>query len=233
VAELSQLRDNLLALEDGKRRVVAEAEALLEALDAPLPDGSPGVGLNGPLIDKEGFPRADVDLFQVRAHRQRLAVLRTDRKALEERIYASLKELHAFREANPEAAVAFDERLEREERTKEVPSQPLPVVAPTVASDSEADLVPLALIDEVFENSPAAEAGIMEGDRVLCFGSLQHRAGATTLKPHLRDFATETTNNFGTEISLLVLRGEERVRLQLTPRNWSGRGALGFHLVAL
>ena len=35
-------------------------------------------GVKGSLVDAEGFPRADIDLFEVRKLRNRLACLQTD-----------------------------------------------------------------------------------------------------------------------------------------------------------
>jgi 26S proteasome non-ATPase regulatory subunit 9 len=46
---------------------------ITEYLEAP---GMPGV--TGRLVDEEGFPRADLDLFEIRKMRNRLACLQTD-----------------------------------------------------------------------------------------------------------------------------------------------------------
>ena len=53
-----------------------EISALTECLTAP---GMPG--LSGNLVDKEGFPRADIDIPQVRTMRGRIAYLQTDLSA--------------------------------------------------------------------------------------------------------------------------------------------------------
>ena len=47
---------------------------IIEVLDAM--NGNPG--LKSPLVDDEGFPRADVDIFECRKLRNRHAILQTD-----------------------------------------------------------------------------------------------------------------------------------------------------------
>ena len=62
--------------------------------------GSPG--LTDPLIDGEGFPRADVDLMECRKLRHRHACLQTDYKNLMKKLEAQLFGLHQiYKETNP------------------------------------------------------------------------------------------------------------------------------------
>jgi 26S proteasome non-ATPase regulatory subunit 9 len=98
-------RAALVAVEAARRRNVEEAQALLEVLDSAGPvAGVPPVGLAGPLVDGEGFPRSDVDHYQVRSLRHRLACLRTDRKALEAELETKLHALHQLPAAPGAAA---------------------------------------------------------------------------------------------------------------------------------
>ena len=59
------LRKELLDLEDQKNKIMEQAETLLDILNST---GTPPVGLYGNLVDQEGFPRSDVDLYEVRYH---------------------------------------------------------------------------------------------------------------------------------------------------------------------
>ena len=52
-------------------------------------------GVKGRLVDDEGFPRADLDLIEIRKHRNRLACLQTDHQALMKQIEDNLFKLHA------------------------------------------------------------------------------------------------------------------------------------------
>ena len=65
-------------------------------------------GLKGPLVDSEGFPRADVDLHQIRSMRGRIAVLNTDLSATMKRIENGLAELHGLHRSEGEAAAELN-----------------------------------------------------------------------------------------------------------------------------
>lgn len=75
----------LMAMKDG---VEAEIKAIISDLGP--------VGVNGPLVDAEGFPRADIDVHGVRILRNRLARLQNDHKAMMGDIE---KGLHAYHSA--------------------------------------------------------------------------------------------------------------------------------------
>lgn len=238
------LKRELVELDEEKRRIVEEAEALLEVLDSPGPDGANAVGLEGNLVDAEGFPRADIDIFEIRKHRHRLACLRTDRKALERKIEAKLLELHACMAAGGGVPDDIDGDDEPEtEATLSSSSSSLStsftpsssVAARAAAANSTGnDLAPLAIVDQVFDGSPAQIAGLQVGDRVLRFGSLVHDTGsATGPGPQLADFAAETSANMGRPVQVLVQRDAEQLLISLTPRQWQGRGALGCHLLPI
>ena len=57
-------------------------------------------GLTEPLVDDQGFPRADVDLFEARKLRNRHACLQTDHKALMKQLEAQLFSLHTSYKEN-------------------------------------------------------------------------------------------------------------------------------------
>jgi len=54
-----------------------------------------GVGMDKPLVDSEGFPRADIDVYQVRDARHKVACLRNDAADLLNQIESSLHAIHA------------------------------------------------------------------------------------------------------------------------------------------
>ena len=80
----------LQALIRKKDALEAEAESLTEQLSA-----SNMGGVSGPLVDREGFPRADVDVHATRLLRNRLACLNTDHRELMGQIEQSMHALHA------------------------------------------------------------------------------------------------------------------------------------------
>ncbi|KAG1681011.1 hypothetical protein FOA52_009971 [Chlamydomonas sp. UWO 241] len=155
----------------------AEATAITARLNAP---GEPG--LKGALIDKEGYPRADIDIFQVRTDRHRLACLSNDHKQISNTAERLLAELHAAARSQAQASTAPG--------TSSAPGSAGPSAggagagaapaqgvlssgggvsaAAAAASPAAAAVpapppppsVPFAVVDEVADASPAAGAGI-------------------------------------------------------------------------
>ena len=207
-----------------KDRLEAEAEAITEQLSA-----SNMGGVSGPLIDAEGFPRADVDVHATRTLRHRLACLNTDHRSLMGQIERGMHELHAAA-APPPAAAAPAAR----------PPQPAAAAAPAASSappsgsgsaptavlnGDAAQLKPFALIDTIDPAGPAASAGLRLGDRLLRFGNVH-----ADNHDGLRALARLTQRSEGGEVPVIVQRDTEQVELRLRPRTWSGPGLLGCHL---
>ncbi|XP_026124067.1 26S proteasome non-ATPase regulatory subunit 9 [Carassius auratus] len=165
-----------------------------------------GVGMDAPLVDEEGFPRADVDLYKVRTARHNISCLQNDHKAIMVEIEEALHKLHASARVKPE----------KEETKKEVtePSVSLPA--------------PFALLDAVTPGSPAFQAGLRVGDEVIEFGSVN-----TQNFRNLRDIASVVQHSEGKSLRVGVIRSGQEVHLNLTPKQWSGRGLLGCNLVPL
>lgn len=92
--EILRLRNQLRELDNQRNLIEVEAHAIAEELSSPLENGEPGPGINGSLLDSEGFPRADIDIMRVRTLRNRLAHLRTDHKDIMKRIEHLLPQLH-------------------------------------------------------------------------------------------------------------------------------------------
>ncbi|XP_059379795.1 26S proteasome non-ATPase regulatory subunit 9-like isoform X2 [Carassius carassius] len=95
-----------------------------------------GVGMGAPLVDEEGFPRADVDLYKVRTARHNISCLQNDHKAIMVEIEEALHKLHASARVKPE-----------KEETK------MEVTEPSVSLPA-----PFALLDAVTQDSPAFQA---------------------------------------------------------------------------
>lgn len=101
-----------------------------------------GAGLNGPLVDDEGFPRADIDVYNIRVMRNKRACLVTDLNQLMKEIESNLHSLHAEFSSEPE------------------PEQPrTPFIPPPVES-----LVKCCWVTDVVAHSQAAQAGLQIGD---------------------------------------------------------------------
>ena len=71
----------------------ADLETELEGYMSMLT--SLGVGMDKPLVDSEGFPRSDIDVYQVREARHKVACLRNDAADILNQIEKSLHSIHA------------------------------------------------------------------------------------------------------------------------------------------
>ena len=55
-----------------------------------------GVGMHGPLIDSEDYPRSDIDVHLARISRHRVACLQTDHSHIMTQIQHKLHQLHSI-----------------------------------------------------------------------------------------------------------------------------------------
>jgi 26S proteasome regulatory subunit N4 len=242
-----------------------EHEAIHSDLTSPGPNGEPPAGLKDSLIDQEGFPRGDVDIYEVKRKRQRLAVLNTDHKALMKRYQQSQlvqklprKGPHSRRPPRIDISCSIDktsvlsliertlffsknrieklmeavytEATEASATSGSASSSSKQSSSTTVFRDPSTSLVPIAKLDEILEGSPAAEAGIRDGDLLYFFGPV-----SSAQESPMSQIPVVVRDNVGKPIKLIVQRKEEtdRVEITITPKSWSGRGLLGCHLSPL
>ncbi|KAK4086324.1 hypothetical protein PCL_05239 [Purpureocillium lilacinum] len=191
-----------------------DTEAELKALGAVL--DSHGVDMETPLLTRDGFPRADIDVAQIRTTRARIIRLRNDYKDLMSNIEKFLHEHFAnVDDAEPVTAGS---------------SQPpiLPDSLPTAAEE------PFARVNSVAPGSPAERAGLKAGDEIRVFGYVNK-----SNHDNLKKVAECVQGNEGGNIFIRVSRTtgvsqREELRLTLTPtRDWGGRGMLGCHILPL
>ncbi|CAM6088020.1 unnamed protein product [Calypogeia fissa] len=223
----TNVKQETMTLMEKRTGIEAELEVIISRLCRPN-----GPGMSGNLVDKDGFPRADIDIPAVRADRQRLSVLRNDHKEVTSKIEQNLHILHSgslMRDSSlPQKRTASGE----ESRPQRSPSVAQSSEAATanvadVAVHMEEDTqprIPFAVFDEISAGSPAEQDGVKLGDLLLKFGRVE---GGDNLLSRL---VLEGQQNQGSAIPVVVLRQGAPVNLSLTPRQWSGRGLLGCHL---
>ncbi|KAH9305122.1 hypothetical protein KI387_009526, partial [Taxus chinensis] len=176
-----------------------------------------------------GFPRADIDIPAVRSDRNRLAMMRNDHKDITAKIEQNLHILLSGGLVRDYQALPQKRSAEGEELGAQVSSGlssissiSLPAVSEITSMDEDAiPKFPFAVVDELFDGSPAALDGIQLGDQILKFGIVE---GGDNLVPRL---AREGQTNQGRAIPVIVIRRGAQVHLNVTPRVWSGRGLLG------
>ena len=89
--------------------------------------------------------------------------------------------------------------------------------------------IPIAKLDQILPESPAAIGGVQEGDLLLSFGPVN----ASSTPSPLNGIPDVVRQNVNQPINLVVRRGTVTVSLYITPKTWAGRGLLGCHLTPM
>lgn len=224
----TNVKAETMAMIEKRSGIEAEMNEIIDRLCVPN-----GPGISGSLLDAEGFPRSDIDVAAVRSSRQRLSMLRNDHKDITEKIDQNLQILLSggLRDSPMPPQRRPDEggelRYHISSGSSSINSSSLPDAAtsenPSPMDEDAIARLPFAVVDEVFDGSPAASDGLQIGDQILKFGSVD---GGESLVSRL---AREGQTNQGSAISVIVMRRGVHVHLNVTPRPWSGQGLLGCH----
>ncbi|XP_009366172.2 26S proteasome non-ATPase regulatory subunit 9 [Pyrus x bretschneideri] len=216
----TNLKGETMGLMEKRTALEAEMNAIIELLTQP---GGPGI--SGNLLDSEGFPREDIDIPAVRAERRRLAELRNDHKEVTEKLNRNIEVLHSAR-LIPKQSSLKDSDGQSASVGNVVASASSTNVHTGSINAMDVDVivsVPFALVDEIADESPAAEDGLQLGDQIVKFGSVENGDNL------LQKLASEAQCNQGRGIPVILVRQGAQVNLTMTPRTWQGRGLLGCH----
>uniref|UniRef100_A0A8B9WVC4 26S proteasome non-ATPase regulatory subunit 9 n=1 Tax=Bos mutus grunniens TaxID=30521 RepID=A0A8B9WVC4_BOSMU len=133
-----------------KEEIEAQIKANYEVLESQK-----GIGMNEPLVDCEGYPRADVDLYQVRTARHNIVCLQNDHKAVMKQVEdACTSCMLATRRSRPGPGGSPQEALSRDQSQGLSPAQAF------------------AKVNSISPGSPASIAGLQVDDEILEFGSV-------------------------------------------------------------
>ncbi|XP_067127143.1 26S proteasome non-ATPase regulatory subunit 9 [Centruroides vittatus] len=191
-------KDALMTLMKKKESIEEEINSLFAVLK------SQNIGMTDPVVDSEGYPRSDIDVYLVRQTRQRIICLQNDHKEVMKQIEAGLYSLHA----------------EQKESNSNL-------LQSTQSQDTES-LSPFAKVNCVDLNSPADNAGLHIDDTIIQFGSITSKNFVD-----LSNVANLVQHSVGKPIHVKVIRGTRVFNLSLTPRTWSGKGLLGCNIVPM
>ncbi|OQR83524.1 26S proteasome non-ATPase regulatory subunit [Achlya hypogyna] len=203
-----------------KQRGTIEAE--LQMIIEELTSGPNPAGLKGPLVDAEGFPRGDIDVYNVRHKRHRFACLQTDLKMVMQEIENVMAGIYAETKPQiPVPAPVFQRPASTAARSSD-PGADVPLLV-KVDDPIVLDMAPFALVDSVQPGTNIDEAGLEAYDSIVSFGS----ANATNHR-ELQAIRDIVMRNVNVPIEVVIERNDsDRFRLQLTPHHWHGNGVLG------
>ena len=215
--------ERLKILQARREALEIEAECITQQLTSPGVNGEKPAGIKDSLVDNEGFPRGDIDIYDVRDKRKRLAVINTDYTALMKEIEKLLGEIYS--ESLLQSRHESNDNGSQQERKQNQLSS-------STASSTSTGLVTvfgnkksIATIDEILMGSPSETAGLKNGDELISFGGIDIDATdpISKIPPMVRD-------NVEKVINVIVKRKGELVNISLIPKLWKGNGLLGCHL---
>lgn len=179
--------------------------------------------MNTSLTTFDGYPRADIDVAQIRTTRARIIRLINDHKELMRELEDAVNRQFAAANAGDGQEARQPSQAARTDTASDSSNPPPSTSAPAAIEP------PFARVNSVAPDSPADQARMKLGDRVMRFGSVDW-----TNHDRLRSVAQAVQQNENRAIGVKVLRDGAPVELLLTPRrDWGGRGLLGCHLIPL
>ncbi|XP_062537989.1 26S proteasome non-ATPase regulatory subunit 9 [Armigeres subalbatus] len=221
VVPLETSRDAVLELMTQKNAIeqkIAEQGKILEVNR---------VGMTDPLVDDSGFPRNDIDVYQVRQARHKIICLQNDLKALMKRIEQGLHTVHAQTSSQRQEHLTSTklQALELEEDGENGSASGLRHSMRAIRSQP---VKPIAKVNVVSEGSPAEDAGIALRDEIVEFGTIN--AGNFRDLSQIGAVVRSCENRI---VPVKVRRDGKLIELSLTPKSWSGRGLLGCNIVPI
>ncbi|EUD67342.1 26S proteasome non-ATPase regulatory subunit 9 [Plasmodium inui San Antonio 1] len=163
------------ALVKERDEIEQEIKENVEFLEAPE---NKSVGMKGKLIDEEGFPRNDIDIYSIRVARNKVICLKNDYLNVNKRIEEYLHKVHT---SHPIIRVQRSKGKDEQgndpnESSPESHVEDYDESAPDYeALIEEAKRSTFAMIDDMVENSPSHKAGLRINDYVIQFGDIRKK----------------------------------------------------------
>ena len=242
IEKVRECKIRLLSLSKKQKDLERNLEESFKILTTPTEQHPKPPGLKGNLIDKDGFPRSDIDVHGVRIIRNERARAQTDYKLVMGDIEETLHCMHKHMEELKLIGVNVDKVLAAQDGRPKADgsrkdSQGSKHNSSISVEQNVEGLIPFAEVRSVAIGSPSADAGMRCGDLILSVGHV-HASNHRNLRA-VGDLVRSSVNR---PLSLHVLRHDEScadeeegrsttIKLLLTPKRWSGAGLLGCHIV--
>ncbi|CBH13636.1 proteasome 26S non-ATPase subunit 9, putative [Trypanosoma brucei gambiense DAL972] len=208
------LKEELLQLDNKRRSIMRDIEEAMTFLN------STPVGLRGSLVDSEGFPRDDCDLYAVRRARHTVNCGHNDLKSIEATIHEKLSQLHEECRGEAEEQMQRDKmkkKSEDDQRRRDELKQ--------VMSSKE----PFVRVVDVATGSPAEEGGLICGHLIVQYGDVD---AEKVLEGGFGEMARVTSSYEGQMLRVWVRSPSDddcggARELFIVPQRWRGEGLLG------
>ena len=218
-------REELLQLDKEKKKLEEKIASLTEYLTGP---GMPGV--DGSLIDKDGFPLQGIDHVTIRTVRHDLICTQNDLKNLMEKIEKKMAIYFEELNNNKKTEEIKEESNKniinnREEKTADAVDEDQ-----NKKNDMEQNMKEaFAKIVSVENGSPAEEAGLKPEDHIINFNGILYKGVSHNPLITLSEIVK---SKIGEEIPISIVRKNkdnilEMEKLNIIPHTWNGRGVLG------
>ena len=217
-------REELLKLDKERKKLEEKIASLTEFLNGP---GMPGV--DGSLIDRDGFPKPGLDHVTIRTVRHDLICTQNDLKNLMEKIEKKMASY--FEEINNKKSEEIEEEPKKnifnnkEEKTTDAVDEDK-----NKENDMEQNMKEaFAKIVSVEIGSPAEEAGLKPEDHIINFNGVLYKGVSHNPLITLSEIVK---NKIGEEIPVSIVRKNKdnilhMENLNIIPHTWNGRGVLG------
>ncbi|KAI4838913.1 26S proteasome non-ATPase regulatory subunit 9 [Plasmodium brasilianum] len=208
-----------------KRRedIEREIKENMEFLEKPE---NKNIGMDGKLIDSEGFPRNDIDIYRIRIARNKIICLRNDYIDINKKIEEYLHNIH---NSHPVIRVERNRNVQYDEQDINGNIINEPRISQDQIEEAKNNI--FAMIDEIIENSPAHKAGLRVNDYIFEFGDVKRKSEKEDNKNvDIFKKITDYVKNNPSKIEVKILREEKVFFYYIFPDKTANGLYIGCHL---
>ncbi|SOV10960.1 proteasome regulatory protein, putative [Plasmodium sp. gorilla clade G2] len=136
-----------------------ELKVHMDFLESPE---NKNVGMKGNLIDSEGFPRNDIDIYSIRVARNKIICLKNDYIDINKKLEEYIHKVHS---THPVIRVERNKNI-----NNDLLNTPQQITKEEDIQNAKKNI--FAIIDEVIDNSPSHKSGLKINDQIFQFGDI-------------------------------------------------------------
>ncbi|SBS82979.1 26S proteasome non-ATPase regulatory subunit 9, putative [Plasmodium ovale] len=198
------------------------------------------IGMDGKLVDAEGFPRNDIDIYSIRVARNKIICLKNDYLDVNKEIEEYLHTVH-----NSQPAI----RVERN-RMGNVNGNTATLISDVTNGnhihglDTKQEQTELTIeelvemakrnvfaeVDEIVENSPSHKAGLRVNDHIFQFGDVKKEEKDNNTNVDMLKLISNFMKNNPSKIEIKIVRENKIYVCNIFPEKTSNGLYIGCHL---